>query len=136
MKFLKSLHQNKYLVGVDMRGNKGYSDHDVVKSALGHYLQRNLNLNMAQDVKLKSSWIIKEEIFPEIQSLVDQDNEPQLALEILDLHNSYTARQLYQKLNMSEVIGGRKIKKGNNHSPKHKNTSQDLPHYAICDISA
>ena len=76
MKFLKSLHKNKCLVGVDLRGNKGYSDHDAVKSALGHYLQRNLNLNMVKDVKLKSSWIIKDQIFPQIQSLTDQDNQP------------------------------------------------------------
>ena len=27
------------------------------------------------------------------------------------------------------------IRKTHNHSPKHKHTSQDQPHYAICDIA-
>ena len=60
MTFLKTLHSNKYLIGIDFRGNKGYSDNDSVKTSVGLFLQRNLNLNLAMDVRLKDTWIIKE----------------------------------------------------------------------------
>ena len=34
MTFLKTLHSNKYLIGIDFRGNKGYSDNDSVVNSL------------------------------------------------------------------------------------------------------
>ena len=132
MTFLKTLQSNKYIVGVDFRGNKGYSDNDSVKTSVGLYLQRNLNLNLAMDVRLKDTWIIKDQIFPEIKAL-DGENA-QLDMEINDLHNSKTARNLLKKLCKSQILGDLNIRKTNNHSPKHKHTSQDQPHHAICDL--
>ena len=73
MTMLKTLDSNQYLAGLDLRGNKGYADNVGVQQALSQFLQRNLSLNLKANEKLKSTWIVKDEIF-----LKDAKGEPLL----------------------------------------------------------
>ena len=75
MKFLKRMNSNKYIVGIDLRGNQGYWDNQVAKEALSLILQRNLNLNLTEKVVLKKRWVIDELLFPSLFKLGKQEKQ-------------------------------------------------------------
>ena len=60
MKFLKRMNTNRYIVGIDMRGNKGYADNETAKEVLSLILQRNVGDNLTSKVVLKKRWVIEE----------------------------------------------------------------------------